>query len=86
MDAVEAIITRRSTRRFDARSLDREVIERVVDAGRHAPSGGNNQATHLIIITDRRVLQELAELVQDAFAQMEAGPDTYASLRRSIAA
>lgn len=62
----------------------RELIEKVIEAGRTAPSGGNNQTTHLIVITKKSVLAELAAIVQSAFAAMEIGPDTYASLRNSV--
>ena len=84
MEAFEAILTRRSTRKLAPQMPDRTLIEQVLDAGRHAPSGGNSQTTHLIVITSTRVLDELAVLVREAFAQMEVGPDTYVSLRRSI--
>ena len=63
-----------------------EMIERVVEAGRAAPSGGNSQTTHMIVITKRETLDPLASIVQDAFAAMEVGPDTYISLRRSVSA
>ncbi len=84
METLEAILTRRSTRKFAAELPDRALIERVINAGRHAPSGSNSQTTHCIVITSRPVLDKLAGLVQDAFARMEAGPNTYVSLRNSI--
>lgn len=84
MDAMEAIFTRRSTRRMKPELPPRELIEKVIEAGRTAPSGGNNQTTHLIVITKKSVLAELAAIVQSAFAAMEIGPDTYASLRNSV--
>ena len=43
MDALEAILTRRSTRRYAEMMPERSLIEKVVEAGRFAPSGGNNQ-------------------------------------------
>ena len=86
MDAIEAILTRRSTRRFAPEPPSRELVGRVVEAGRYAPSGQNNQTTHLIVVSDATVLDELAVLVRTEFAQMDEGPDTYASLRNSIAA
>ena len=86
MDALEAIFTRRSTRRMKPELPPRELIEKVVEAGRAAPSGSNNQTTHFIVITKPEVLAELAALIQSEFASMEAGPDTYVSLRRSISA
>lgn len=81
MDAFEAILTRRSTRKLTTELPDRALIERVIEAGRYAPSGSNSQTTHFIVITDAKVLDGLVQLVQAAFAQMEVGPDTYVSLR-----
>ena len=86
MDAMEAIFTRRSTRRMKPGLPPREMIERVIEAGRAAPSGSNSQTTHMIVITDRRALDELAAIVQAAFAAMEVGPDAYVSLRNSVSA
>lgn len=86
MDALEAIFTRRSTRKMSPEVPSEELIRKVVEAGRCAPSGSNSQTTHFIVITDQKVLAELAALVQEAFAGMEAGPDTYVSLRNSIMA
>lgn len=86
MDAMEAIFTRRSTRRMKPGLPPREMIERVIEAGRAAPSGSNSQTTHMIVITDRRALDELAAIVQEAFAAMEVGPDAYVSLRNSVSA
>ena len=84
MDTMEAILTRRSTRRMQPELPPREMIERVIEAGRAAPSGSNSQTTHFIVITKPAVLKELAELVRSEFTKMEAGADTYVSLRNSI--
>lgn len=84
MDAFEAILTRRSTRRFSERMPEREKIEQIVEAGRAAPSGGNNQSTHMIIISNPEVLKKLAEIVQEEFTKMELLPDMYSSLKNSI--
>ncbi len=86
MDALKAILTRRSTRLMKPVLPPRECIEQIVEAGRYAPSGSNSQLTRFIIITDPAVLQMLAELVQTAFASMEADEHTYVSLRNSITA
>ena len=86
MDALQAIFTRRSTRQLSPKVPDKELIEKVIEAGRYAPSGGNNQTTHFIVIADGKILAELAELVQAEFAQMELSEDAYASLKNSVAA
>ena len=86
MDALEAIRTRRSTRKMSDKMPPRELIEQVIEAGRLAPSGGNSQTTHMIVITKPEVLKELACLVEQAFSRMEETPGMYRSLRNSIAA
>ena len=86
MEALEAIFTRRSTRRMKPDLPPRELIGQVIEAGRAAPSGSNSQSMHMIVITDRKVLDELAAIVQKAFAAMEAAPDMYRSLRSAILA
>ncbi|MGI6221471.1 MAG: nitroreductase [Coriobacteriales bacterium] len=84
MDAHEAMITRRSTRRFKPDAVEPEKLERVIKAGRFAPSGGNSQSNHFLVIRDEGVLAELIALVEEAFAKMEVAEDTYASLKSSI--
>lgn len=84
MDAIRAILTRRSTRKYKDAGVDKDLIEKVVEAGRYAPSGSNSQSTHFIVITDKTVLNELAELVRQEFARMEVTEDTYISLKNSI--
>lgn len=84
MELFEAICTRRSTRKFRQETPAKELIEKVIEAGRYAPSGGNNQTTHFLVITDPDVLSELAWIVKTAFAGMEIQPDTYASIKNSI--
>ena len=86
MDAMEAILTRRSTRRLKPDLPPRELIQQVIEAGRAAPSGSNSQSTHMLVITRPNVLSELAALVQRAFAAMEVEPDAYVSLRHSVSA
>lgn len=64
----------------------KDLIEKVIEAGRAAPSGSNSQSTRLLVITRKDVLERLAALVQDAFAGMEDSEDLYVSLRHSISA
>ena len=86
MDALQAILTRRSTRRFSDRMPETDLIEKIIDAGRYAPSGGNSQTTHIIVFRELKHLKELADLVQEAFSEMEITEGMYASLKNSISA
>ena len=84
MEAIEAILTRRSTRKYKDTMPDREIIEKIIEAGRYAPSGANSQSTHFIVFTDKGILTEMAEAVKDEFSKMEADENTYVSLKHSI--
>ena len=84
MDTLDAIITRRSTRSYSSAPVERDKLEKIIEAGRHAPSGGNNQTNHFIVVQDKKILDKLATLAQEAFAKMEVTPETYSSLKTSI--
>ena len=86
MDALQAIFTRRSTRKMKDELPPRELIEQVIEAGRAAPSGSDMQSTRFIVITNKAVQADLARIVQEEFAKMEADPDMYVALRHSISA
>ncbi len=84
MNTLEAIKSRRSTRKFKKDPLPREIVEEIVEAGRYAPSGGNSQTTHFLVIQKKEVLEKLGTLAREAFAKMEVTADTYRSLANSI--
>lgn len=59
MDIFSAIKKRRSIREFTGEPIPTEALEIIVDAGRLAPSGNNQQPWDFIIVTDRSILQRL---------------------------
>lgn len=81
---LDFIKSRRSTRKFKQEEVPEELLSQVLEAGRYAPSGGNSQSTHFIVIKNKEVLDKLAELAKQEFAKMEVTPDTYKSLVNSI--
>lgn len=84
MNVIEAIKTRRSTRKFKARAVEMEKLQQIVEAGRFGPTGGNAQGNHFFVISNATALMVLRELVQTAFAKMELRDDLYKSLKNSI--
>ena len=86
MEAMEAILTRRSTRKFKDRKIERELLNKVLEAGRYAPSGGNNQYGHFLVIENKEVMDKQAVMAEASFSKMEIMPDTYSSLAHSITA
>ena len=80
----ELIQSRRSTRKYKAEAVPEEKLSQIVEAGRYAPSGGNCQSTHFIVIKNEEILAELAELAQQEFAKMEITTGLYKSIVNSI--
>lgn len=60
MDVFEAIRTRRSIRKYLDKPVERENIERVLEAARLAPSGANRQTWKFIVVEDVNMRQALA--------------------------
>jgi nitroreductase len=57
-----------STRRFTEQPVPRELIERVLDNARFAPSGGNRQGWRVIVVTDIDTRRRLRELYAEPWA------------------
>ena len=68
------------------RPVEPEKIGQILEAGRYAPSGGNSQTTHFLVISNKEILRELAALVMQEFAKMEVTENMYASIANSIRA
>lgn len=79
-----AIKTRRSIRRYRPEQIADQELSAILEAGRYAPSGGNNQTNHFVVIQNPKVLEELKKLVAEEFAKMEVAEDTYQSLKSAI--
>jgi nitroreductase len=61
MDVFEAIVKRRSVRSYEATPVSKEILERVLEAARVAPSASNRQPWHFIVVTDREKRKELSK-------------------------
>ena len=66
MEVHEAIRTKRSTRVFTAQRPPRDVIERILNAGRRAQSSKNTQPWVFVVVEDRETLKKLSECGQYA--------------------
>ncbi len=86
MDVYEAIRSRRSTRAYQEVPIDDEALKRIIEAGRFAPSGANNQTTHFLVIRNRRILDDLADMVRAEFAKMDVTDGMNSSLVKAIRA
>ncbi len=54
------ILKRRSVRLFkDDKEVEKELIDRILEAGRFAPSAGNGQPYKFLVITDKKINEEV---------------------------
>lgn len=66
METWDAITSRRDVREFEDRPLPAEQLDRILEAGRRAPSSGNWQPWDFVVVTDREQLKELAKVWKGA--------------------
>ncbi len=64
LDAYLAITSKRDERRYSDRPLPEEVVRRILDAGRVAGSSRNRQLWRFAAVSDRTLLERLAETVR----------------------
>ena len=72
MDTMEAILTRRSVREYDKKPLLDQDVKELLEAAMSAPSAGNEQPWHFVIIDDPEILGKVptfhnhAKMLKDA--------------------
>lgn len=66
METWDAITSRRNVRSFTAEPLADEQLDRILEAGRRAPSSRNSQPWDFVLVTDRERLRELAKVWRGA--------------------
>ncbi len=66
MEFYEVVRRRRTTRRFTTDLVPRALVERILDAGRQAPSGANRQPWLFVVVTDPAAKAEIRKHAEAA--------------------
>jgi len=66
MDEIENIITRRSIRSFNNKKIDETIIRKIIESGVSAPSAGNQQPWHFIVIDDKKIFKKITKFHPNA--------------------
>jgi nitroreductase len=61
MNTIDAINTRYSCREYQSRPVPREVLEKLIDAGRRAPSARKEEPVEFVVVTDQGTRDFLAQ-------------------------
>ncbi len=72
MDVYQTIRTRLAVRNFKPDPVPDGVIDKILRAGRWAPSSRNSQPWHIIVVRDRQTLVELASLTSSGSFMADA--------------
>ncbi len=84
MELYEVMRSTFSARKFTAEPLPDEILYKILDNARFAPSGGNRQGAHVIIVRNRKSREKLValsiEAAQRYTAQVNAGENAWNSL------
>ena len=72
-EVIDILKKRRSVRNYQDKKINKEVLEDIVDCGRLAPTGYNNQPWTFLVITDKNKKDKLANIAQSGSFIKEAG-------------
>jgi len=61
MDTSDCIKTRRSIRKYEEKDVPDKVIEKILEAGRWAPTASHKEPWYFIVIKDKKLLKVIAE-------------------------
>ena len=61
MEAMEAIMTRRSVRKFENRQIPDEMLEKIIRAGTYAPSALSLQPWAFVVVQDQEFLKRVSD-------------------------
>lgn len=61
MNVMDVIKTRRSIRKYSSKLIEKEKIEKILEAGRLSPSAANRQPWHFLVITAKELKTRLSE-------------------------
>lgn len=66
METLEALLTRRSIRKYKVQQIEKDKIEIIIKSAMYAPSAMNLQAWHFLVIDDKKVLIETIKSIPHA--------------------
>lgn len=72
MEALQAVLSRRSIRKYTQEPVPESSIQKILEAAASSPSAGNSQPWQFLVVTDRSLLQRVPEFHEYAAMLREA--------------
>ena len=67
---IEMLRSRRSIREFKDRPVEKDLIEKVIDVARCAPSDHNRQSTEYVVVQDKSILNKIVQFSSAYYANL----------------
>jgi nitroreductase len=71
-DMLELILRRQSDRKYSDKPIEADKLERIIEAGRMAPSACNAQPWKFVVVTDSLLRQKISEAVTERITGMNS--------------
>jgi nitroreductase len=60
MPLIDVVLDRRSIRHYEQKEISKDILDKILEAGRQAPSAANKQPWHFIVLTDPEIKKKLS--------------------------
>lgn len=74
MEAIKAMVERRSVRGFKKEQITSEQLNAILEAGKFAPSGRGRQPVIMLVVQDKETLSELRQVNSEIMGTGQADP------------
>ena len=74
MEAIQAMIERRSVRGFKSEQITSEQLDAILEAGKFAPSGRGRQSAIMVVIQDKETIAQITKMNSDIMGTGQADP------------
>jgi nitroreductase len=72
MSCIDVILKRRSVRHYAEKAVTEEILRKILEAGRQAPSADNVQPCHFIVLTDDNIKEKMSRGRYNSFVKNSA--------------
>ena len=69
MSLLDLILSRRSIRDYQKREIPKDVLQKILEAGRQSPSAANRQPIHFVVVNDPEIRKNLCDKLINRFVK-----------------
>jgi nitroreductase len=73
-ETIKTLLNRRSVRKFKPEQIKDEELNTVLEAGKYAPSGGNQQSALFIVIQNESVIKKITKMNAAVMGKEDVDP------------